>query len=431
MQAYYRMEAGALVTDVSGQGKDLTNVNSVAEVAGKFGGAADLGAGNTNKYLYRNNDTFNQVGNGALTMSFWVKLKSEIGSGDWALIEKNNNNGDKTHAVRYQYNGGTRRLHFWNDTYGVGSNSIYFNITLGTSEWHHIVYVCDGTNFWGFVNGKHIGTANVYATANNYATVFDRINIGASWRASGEANPINFASAMIDDVNVWNRVFYSYEVKELYEGYLLGETRMPQLGLNRILALKEHSQDLMNSWNNGIDTNISYVGNGKFGKCAQFNGSNSGIKLDTYALPIPEVTFDVWIKHTTGQTKKVGIMCAGSYRMCLWLNTDDTVNYGIWLSTGNQEYASRIALARNKWNNITFAVKSANYYRLYINGQLIESGSIAGNLLADNSYIEFGKHPGVADNYLNGYLCEAKIYNRILSSREILTRYAQAVGKLQ
>src|SRR3990167_2629412 len=78
--AYYRFNSGALTTDSKGS-NTLTNVNTVGETAScKFGYAADTGESNSNK-LFTIATNLGINGNGDISISFWAKLRTEIGAG--------------------------------------------------------------------------------------------------------------------------------------------------------------------------------------------------------------------------------------------------------------------------------------------------------------------------------------------------------------
>ena len=76
---YYKLEN----TSDSKGSNTLTNVNSVAFNAAKFGNGADFGASNTTKELY--STVAPEIDGGAGTLIFWVKLQTEIASGAYCL----------------------------------------------------------------------------------------------------------------------------------------------------------------------------------------------------------------------------------------------------------------------------------------------------------------------------------------------------------
>lgn len=207
LRAYYRMEAGALTTDSSGNGKTLTNNNSIAEnTAGKFGNCSDLGAANTNKH-FSIADKLSYAG-GAYSISFWVKLNAEIASGNWRFITLGDDVTDSVFIIRYDYNAGTRQLYFDRLKAGVTDEAFGYTITLGTSNWVHIVLTYNATTMIGYVNGANIGS--VAASGSGSGAASAGFNIGSADGVS------QFSSALFDDVACFNRVLTSAEVTELH-----------------------------------------------------------------------------------------------------------------------------------------------------------------------------------------------------------------------
>lgn len=210
LKAYYRMESGALTTDSSGNGKTLTNVNSVADGTGVFGGAADLGAANSSKLL-KILENLSYLG-GAYSISFWAKLNAEIASSSWRLIEITENTTKTSIFVQYNYNAGTRQLYFDRLKAAVIDQAFTYSITLGTANWYQIAFVFNGSNLLtGYVNGVSVGSVAITAGSGS-GTISDSFGIGANYTGAV------YSSALIDDVACFNRELTSAEVLSIYQG---------------------------------------------------------------------------------------------------------------------------------------------------------------------------------------------------------------------
>lgn len=206
LKAYYRTSAGFLTADSSSGGFTLTNNNSVAEGTGKYGGGADFSNSNSNKSLSVANDF--GIDGGAISVSFWVKLNAEIGSGGWTLFMHSADTSQVDTFVRYEYNSGTRRLLFSRNRPGtVFGTEIAYNITLGTSDWHHIVLTYNTTNLSGYVNNTSIGSAA--ASGNGSAATGPSFAFGASTYGS------EYSSVIMDDIAVFNRLLSTEEVTRI------------------------------------------------------------------------------------------------------------------------------------------------------------------------------------------------------------------------
>jgi hypothetical protein len=196
--AYYKLED---VND-SKASYTLTNNNTVAFNAAKFNNGGDLGTSNTNKYLSIANN-LGLTDGGAKTFMFWVKLKTEIGSGTYTFYNWERS-GTTWNILSYEYNAGTRRL----NVDGAGTD-INYTITLGTSNWNHIaVTESSGGTFTLYVNGILAGTGT-QGSGTSAGTAF---GIGAN-RIGG-----NLSSAIFDDFAIFNRVLTATEISDYVNG---------------------------------------------------------------------------------------------------------------------------------------------------------------------------------------------------------------------
>lgn len=212
LKAYYRMSSGALTTDSSGNSYTLTNVNSVAEGTGKYGGGADGGATNSTKYLWINNNL--GIDGGACSISLWAKMNTEIGSGTQTFVAQQNATSDVSYMVTYDYNGGTRRLAFRRYRQGVAADEIYYTTTLGTANFVHMVLTYDGSNLRGYVGGSLQVGPTAYS-GNGSGATSDHLSILVN--KGGGGTPSEYASALVDDVAIFNRVLTASEVTQLYQ----------------------------------------------------------------------------------------------------------------------------------------------------------------------------------------------------------------------
>lgn len=208
LKAYYRMETGALTTDSGVNGYTLTNNNTVGEIAGKFGIAADFGTSNTNKSLTIAN-SLGITGSSDFGFSFWVKLRAEIGSGTWTFLRLNSGTagGDTYRVFAYQYNAGTRRI-----AIDVGSASFTYNLTMGTANWYHFVLNKSSTTITLYVNTVSAGTGS-----------FSAITPGTTGLSLGNDGS-TYASIAMDDVALFNRALTVQEISDLYNEVSVGNS---------------------------------------------------------------------------------------------------------------------------------------------------------------------------------------------------------------
>lgn len=207
LQAYYRLEN---VND-SKNSYNLTNINTVAFNAAKFNNGADAGSSNTNKCLAIASTVGVANSNTNVSISFWIKLNTEIGSGDNDICKLNFTTNNVSYIFRYSYNGGTRQLNFWRVRELIAVDGFTYNITLGTSSFHHIVMTWDGTNVRGYVDGSLVGSPSA-ASGNGSGSGSDTFSLLANYPSYG------FTSAIMDDTAVFSRVLTASEITNLYNG---------------------------------------------------------------------------------------------------------------------------------------------------------------------------------------------------------------------
>lgn len=202
-QGYYKLDD---VNDSSGNGRNLTNNGSCGFVAGNVGNCVDLGTANTTKYLSQANTM--GIDGGVITLSIILKMRTEIASSEARPCVQFNSNTKTGYFVRYNYNGGTRRLEFIRTKRGVAEQGPTYNIALGTANWYHIVLTYDGTNIRGYVNGSLV--AGPTAASGN-GSVNDAAGFWLGGYGSGQ-----LISAYLDEGIIENVAWDATKVAKYY-----------------------------------------------------------------------------------------------------------------------------------------------------------------------------------------------------------------------
>lgn len=206
--AGYRFETGLLTTDCTNNSKTLTNNGTVAESAsGKFGYCADYGSANTTKYFNRADNL--GIDGGAITISSWIKLNTEIGAGTYAIALQGSVTSQVNNILVYEYNAGTRRLGVNRQKQNVTNNTSYGNVTLGTSTWHNVIYRYDGTNISGWLNGVKI-CADVATSGNGASAATSNLSLGFENQFSA-----GYASMLQDSTFIWSRALSDAEIAQV------------------------------------------------------------------------------------------------------------------------------------------------------------------------------------------------------------------------
>ena len=195
------------------------------------------------------------------------------------------------------------------------------------------------------------------------------------------------------------------------------------------------------SWsNNGTKVgNATQVTNGKFGKGFEFDGAGDYVNVgdkSSVEVGTNSLTISVWVnsKSTSAQgvvTKRGGgygngyelFVTPNGYQntgYCGLLNSSATINAVIG---GTAQYL----ITPNNWSHVVCVIDRANNISVYVNGILAGNRTIAGTSWATQDLS--GSSPMVigafntAWNFFNGTLDDLIMFNRTLSSSEIVALY--------
>lgn len=156
------------------------------------------------------------------------------------------------------------------------------------------------------------------------------------------------------------------------------------------------------------------------------NGMNSLAGTNT-------VTFSAWIYRTSAQNYWAGVISNKvnvAEGICLLVDPNSKI---FWQYDGGVSGVYAIyggaALSTNIWYNIVGVYDSVGL-KTYLNGALNDSASDAGKSISSSGNMDIfvGSQNGPS-NYFPGRISNVQIYNRALSSNEILQNYNSIKGR--
>jgi hypothetical protein len=208
--AYYKLD------DISGNAADsigsntLINTGTATYSAGLINNGVDLA-------LYANNKHLNVASNlgitgGPITISTWVKLNAEITTGTYFIAGCGDSSTNVNNLIWYEYNAGTIRVGFNRQKQNLSNNAVNINGALGTTNYHHLVYVYDGTNVYGYVD--NVASSTLATSGNGASGVTSWAGLG--WDGVNAAT--NHSSTKQDEFGIWNRALTAGEIATLYNG---------------------------------------------------------------------------------------------------------------------------------------------------------------------------------------------------------------------
>ena len=169
--------------------------------------------------------------------------------------------------------------------------------------------------------------------------------------------------------------------------------------------------------NHGALQNGATFAAGKVGQAFSFDGVNDFVEVpDNTSLDPTEITIATWVNIASSPTTVGNIVSKGvnsGYRFRI--NNDRAVQVLDRGST-NMLYSTGL-VPLNQWTHIT-VVGSSTGLRIYLNGILDASNSVAYGAPDTSGTLKIGAEPGFGE-FFNGLIDEVQIYSRALSASEI------------
>ena len=216
---------------------------------------------------------------------------------------------------------------------------------------------------------------------------------------------------------------------------------MPTAGLVAYYPFNGNANDESGNGNNGTvhGATLAVDRFGNTNRAYSFNGTSNYI--DVVDNPIlrfnNNFSISLWVSlsspyrlnyNMTFIGKALGSDYKDSYCIYtgIWTGGDTSVNTGYCNNSACKDNVNNFALNLNTWYNITWSFdKTLNVETLYINGNLIKSQTITGTIEYDNHALTLGNDfsYGIAAEFLAGKLDDIRLYNRALTTTEILQLY--------
>jgi RHS repeat-associated protein len=202
---------------------------------------------------------------------------------------------------------------------------------------------------------------------------------------------------------------------------------------------------------NGIVTNgISYTA-GKIGTAFKFDGTNGFIQvLDAPDLDPTNLTIEAWVRFSSLNSKTNGGAPPGeqfiinkpnvqtgtfhsAYLLYKWRNGSvDNFEFEVDSTNGTPFYVtSSVSIQTNVWYHVA-GVRGSNYVQLFVNGQPTSRTTVSFAQNYGNEPLTFGSsgEASIWEGKFEGSLDEVSLYNRALSTNEIVAIYAAGTNGL-
>lgn len=219
--SYWNFDAsGGNAQDILGL-NPLTNNNTATYTTGKINNAIDLEASSSQYFSVTDAD---QIGLDILKdigISAWIKLESLPGSGvTYTIVSKwqGLQAVGQSYILAYGNSSGTYRIE-GNVNDGTDMRYLYYNTTLSTGVWYHIVWTwkASDSSMKLYIDGADTGASAAGIAVSSILNGNSPLRVGSSNTAAG-TSASNFFDGIIDEVGIWNRTLSGTEVSELYNG---------------------------------------------------------------------------------------------------------------------------------------------------------------------------------------------------------------------
>ncbi len=439
LDLYYGFDTdeGATVSDLSGKGHSGTVHGAAFTSEGKSGGAYHFDG--IDDYILAGDLGDHPVG----TISFWMNADAVENwrnpfSTDYASWDDNIRFEESSSG---EFNGGG---------HGLGRGGEYTR-TLDPHLWYHVVYVWDENFAYGYLNGdlkfknphpdpNSLVHPSLPLTAGQYkqtTLAFANVAIGNGY----STDPERYWKGLVDEVRVYDRPLSAQEVIQLYEnkedGLVLHYSfdQAPQGGV-----VKDESGKGNDGVVNGAVAYLPDGGQWKGG--VEFHGTGESIKVaHSDSLNVGDhLTFAAWYKmydrsnlpdKSDRQNPILDYSNGVESGAHLWTNTigfqwnDKGTGANLIDTTGNEnDYVISIDdKDPNEWHQLVVTYDgTSGTARLYMDGVLTETKAL-GVFTPQTCYdLYIGKR--IWDNiFMAGVLDELRIYDRVLSDREVAALY--------
>ena len=192
-----------------------------------------------------------------------------------------------------------------------------------------------------------------------------------------------------------------------------------------VYKFEDNANDVAGNYN-GTASNVSYV-TGKFGKAADFNGTNSTF---TFSNSIYDHNSDhsvsFWLNPDTYASDEM--IYWGEDDNIRW-NSNGTILYKRYSNAaGNRSCNSTTVLSAGTWYHIVSTYSTVLGMRLYVNGEL--EAVHTGTQNADSTSGDYGIMHRVDNNsyHSDGQVDQLRIYRGVVSDRGVKALYAEGTS---
>jgi parallel beta-helix repeat protein len=323
-----------------------------------------------------------------------------------------------------------------------------FGCTAQVSSWWN--------RNWPYRKEIVINHNNVVGNLTNFSVLIDITDNGLRSHAQGNGHDIVFTD------NSGSKLNHQTEVYDNTNGHLVAWVGVPSLSsMNDTILFMYYGNpacsDQENSigvWdsnyvmvqhlnqtsgilydstsynNNGTPSNVTLGVNGKIDGADNFNGVNGYVDFGnaTSLKPVSQITVEAWAKFGSLVSGIDAPRFISDWHQSItsdrWIFSEYPTNsFGWYVTNYNESNVASVTFSPNlsTWYHLV-GVYDGSAVKLYVNGSLVGSSPLSGNMNGGGSSIRIGEE-AEAGGYFNGIMDEVRISNVARSAAWISTEY--------
>jgi hypothetical protein len=325
------------------------------------------------------------------------------------------------------------------------------NVTPGT--WYHLVYTFDGTTAKGYLNGELANQGDATGYVPNPDATFSvgaRSDAGFPW--AGQSAEVAYYGAVLTGEQI--KAHYDAASTNT-AGYSSQITANSPLVYYRF---REPADPVaVNTGSYGTDANGIYVYKANAGQpgprppsapgfeagnaAVVFDGTGGGINLPALYVDSDTVTITAWVKANGAQAPATGLILSRAGTTTAGITFDAVNNSGFELGynwnddNATYNWVSGLSVPDGEWGFVALAVRPdfATLFSAKASDPLSFNSAVnpvahAPQMFEGTTLI--GGDAGFTNRFFNGGIDEVAIFDRTLSSGEIYSQFASALGNL-
>lgn len=391
-------------------------------------------------------DPLRMNGANALTISAWIYIFNLSDSSEHHIISKYSYGGNTGYDLTVNSNGTIRFC------INGSANCTTTTTAISANQWYHLSGVfSSGTTLIVYINGLQDKSTSISSTTlsqNTSALVLGTAGDAAgdtSWTLSGkidEAAVFNYARSAAQiktDYNVGKNRLAAYKGASASFGGDTNQTGPFSTGLVGYWNMDDSATPSTdNSGNGGSGTwngNTASSTTAKYNKSLDFDGTNDSVNIsdnDKYSINTTnKFTVAAWVNPDTlsGAADFVSKGTTSNYEWALRYSGANVQGI-LWQADGTTlASATSSTLSTGSWQHIAMTVDLANnVITIYKNGDKLTSDTaFTGSYTNGTAALRIGERAD-GSNDVDGKIDEVRIYNRVLSEKEIRILYEWAPG---